>query len=355
MNSLLILGEHLDPSLNLNIKRLEKYSTDIKIPTKVRNYEELFSESIKIDTKDLAVMFFFPFRFWNQKCEIPEDTGIYGTSSKSYETFNQFWEEVKKNLEKQFKEKNLKYIIDPDFAALDRDKIATHNLLEKSGISTTKRLGKDLSNLINLSKKQGIFIKPRYGARGKGITYLSPTGWFTNYGIGKNNTLQNHQSVKTKGKSGDPLKTGWIFKEITGNKELLKKIINLETIIEEEIVPPQLKKGKKFDLRVYTVFENSPYLFMRENNIKNIITNFSQGGKIIDDIGKKLPKKSLELAKKESLKAAKTLNSKFLGVDIIFDRDLETPRVLEVQTFTGFPKIKKFNLPRYLAEYIKRV
>lgn len=354
MNSLLILGEHKDPSLNPNIKRLQRYSTEIGIPIKVRNYKELFSNSIKIDTENLAVMFFFPFSFWNKNCETPEDTGIYGTSSKSYEKFSQFWGEIKENLEKKFSGINLKYIIDPNFAALDRDKIATHDLLEKKGVSTTKKLPKDLVNLIELSKVQGIFIKPRYGALGKGITYLSPLGWFTNYKIGKNNALQNYHSVKTRGRGGDPLETEWVFQDITGNKELLKNIINLEMIIEEEVIPPQLEKEKKFDLRVYTVFGNAPYGFMRENNINNIITNFSQGGTIIDDIGKKLPKNALELAKEESLKAAKALNSRFLGVDLIFDKNLETPRVLEVQTFTGFPKIRKFNLTRYLAERIKK-
>ena len=61
MNSLLILGEHQDNSLNPNIKRLQRYSMEEGISTRVRNYEELFSKPIKINTKDLAVMFFFPF------------------------------------------------------------------------------------------------------------------------------------------------------------------------------------------------------------------------------------------------------------------------------------------------------
>ena len=354
MKSLLILGEHQNTSVNPNIQRLQRYSREIGISTKVRNYEELETKSLKIEDSNLAVMFFFPFSFWNKNCEIPEDTGIYGTSSRSYNQFNQFWKNTKKILEKKLPNKNLRYIIDPNFAALDRDKIATRDLLEKFGVSTTKKLPKDVCFLTETSKTKGIFIKSRYGALGKGITYLSPLGWFTNYKIGKNNTLSNHQSVKTKGKSGDPLETDWIFQEITGNKELLSKILNLEMIVEEEIVPPELEKGKKFDLRVYTVFGTVPYIFMRENEIKNIVTNFSQGGRIIHEVEKKLPEKALELAKKESLKAAKAFNSQFLGVDVIFDRNLETPRVLEVQTFTGFPKITKFNLSRYLAECIKK-
>jgi len=344
MNSLLILGEHQDSSLNPNIKRLQRYSTEMEIPTRVRNYEEFFSKPIKINTEDLAVMFFFPYKFWNQTCETPEDTGIYGTSSKSYKRFEQFWKDVKGNLEEKFKGINLKYIIDPDFAALDRDKIATHKLLKKANIPTTKKLPKDFSYLLELVKTHGIFIKPRYGALGKGITYLSPSKWLTNYGVGRNNVPYNYSCEK-----------GWFFKEITGNHEFLKRILDLEMIVEKEIVPPKLEKGKKFDLRSYAVFKKVPYIFMRENETKDIITNFSQGGRAIHDVEKKLPKKVIELAKKEGLKTAQTLNSHFLGIDIIFDKNLQTPRVLEVQTFTGFPKIRKFNLPRYLAEHIKKI
>ena len=67
--------------------------------------------------------------------------------------------------------------------------IETNNLLRKKGVSTTNVLQKYLKEIIELSKEKGIFIKARYGALGKGISYLSPKGWFTNYKVGNNKPL----------------------------------------------------------------------------------------------------------------------------------------------------------------------
>ena len=46
------------------------------------------------------------------------------------------------------------------------------------------------------------------------------------------------------------------------------------------------------------------------------------------------------------------MNSKFLGVDMMFDKDLSL-KIVEVQTFTDFPDINKFNLSKYMFENSK--
>ncbi len=341
--TLLILGEYAEDDLNKNIKRLQRYAKEIKIPVKTISYEQLFSKNkFKINTDNLSVMFFFPFKFWNKNCEIPKDTSIYGVSKQSYEIFKEFWQDVKNNLGKRFSDKNVSYIINPDYAALDRDKIKTHDLLKKAGVATTITLPKNLEIILNISKNEGVFIKSRYGALGKGITYLSKKGWFTNYKIGRKNNVENYLDIKD-----------WKFSEITENKDFLKNLLDLEVIIEKEIKSPNLNPGKKFDLRVYSLYGESPHMFIKENYEKNIITNFSQGGKINHKYKEILPEKTINLAKEQALRASKCLNSNFLGIDIIFDKNLYTPKILEVQTFTGFPQIKYCNLSKLLANKIK--
>ena len=104
--TLLILGEYAEDDLNKNIKRLQRYAKEIKIPVKTISYEQLFSKNkFKINTDNLSVMFFFPFKFWNKNCEIPKDTSIYGVSKQSYEIFKEFWQDVKNNLGKDFRTK----------------------------------------------------------------------------------------------------------------------------------------------------------------------------------------------------------------------------------------------------------
>jgi len=355
MKTLLILGDYKDSSVNPNIKRLQRYSREIGLPTRTMTYEQLLEgKKIGVDSEDMAVMFFFPFTFWYQNCEIPSDTGIYGTSKRVYEEFEGFWQDVREATETGFPDRNISYVINPDFAAIDRDKIATHDLLEEKGVRTTTKLPRDLTTVMDIAGERGVFVKARYGACGKGITYLSPQGWFTNYKIGEGNTLENHVAdLETTGRSGDPLEAEWNFVEITGNRDILKRILDLEMIVEEEITPPQLKEGVKFDARAYSIFGKTPHIFVRENGVKSIITNFSQGGTINHRYKDVLPEDAVSLIERETSRAANALESQFLGVDVMFEKDLQSPRVLEVQTFTGYPKIRSFNLSRYLARQIK--
>jgi len=55
-----------------------------------------------------------------------------------------------------------------------------------------------------------------------------------------------------------------------------------------------------------------------------------------------------------ALKAAKTLKLNFAGVDIMLDPRGQEPVVIEVNGFPGFPKIRTFNLGRYLIAEIGR-
>lgn len=58
----------------------------------------------------------------------------------------------------------------------------------------------------------------------------------------------------------------------------------------------------------------------------------------------------IECINNEAKKAAKAFHSKLIGIDVMLDRDSDTPKVIELQAFTGFPDVRKFNLARYLVE-----
>ena len=82
-------------------------------------------------------------------------------------------------------------------------------------------------------------------------------------------------------------------------------------------------------------------------------TNISQGA-----IGEKasfvnlLPKKQLEAAKKAAIRSIRALGLKFGGVDIMLCADKKNVMFIEVNTFPGFPKVRRFNLSRYLIKEI---
>ena len=342
MKSLIILGEYKDSFLNRNINRLARCARAESMSVCRTSYEELLGDGrVKADHDDVSVMFFFPYTFWDNNCEIPEDTGVYGTSRESYETFKNFWADVKGKLGERFRDHNLSFVIDPDYAAVDRDKIETHRLLRLNGVSTTTTVPNDLKEILGRLNGKGIFIKPRYGAKGKGITYLSKGEWITNYRVGENGKIENY---------GD--RERWKFDDITGNEDFVKRLLDLEMIVEEEVQPPRLNGDFKFDVRVYSVFGDAPHMFVRENDGISVLTNNSQGGTINHDYREVLPEEAIASAMEESLKASKVLNSNFLGVDCIFDRTLDKPVVLEVQTFTGFPLVRKVNILRFLARKI---
>jgi len=343
MRSLLILVEHRDSNVNKNINSLARYSRRQGIPTSTMTYEDfLGGKNPRILREDLSIMFFFPFSFWNSECEIPSDTGVYGTSKQSYEKFKGFWKEISEKIDRRFKDRKVSLVIDPNYAHVDRDKLETHDLLESAGVATTTTLPKDLTEILERAEKKGVFIKARYGALGKGITYVSRDKWSTNYRVGSNGEVLNYGTDLD-----DP--DGWQFTDITGNHEFLKRLLDLEVIVEEGIVPPELNDGKKFDTRSYVIFGEVPHIFIKENDVSQIVTNFSRGGTINNDFMSALPTEAIGQIREESIKAAKALNSSFLGVDCICDGEIDDPKVLEVQTFTGYPKARYFNLAKSLA------
>jgi D-alanine-D-alanine ligase-like ATP-grasp enzyme len=130
--------------------------------------------------------------------------------------------------------------------------------------------------------------------------------------------------------------------------EILKK-----DIIIEEAINPLLVKGRKFDLRLYVFKKKVLYSYGRSNDAKSVTTNISQGAKGEKaSFVKLLPQKQLEAAKKGAVKAIKALGLNFGGVDMMLCADHKNAMFIEVNTFPGFPRVRRFNLSRFLIKEI---
>ena len=94
----------------------------------------------------------------------------------------------------------------------------------KSGSCDNNYSSKNLEIILNISKNEGVFIKSRYGALGKGITYLSKKDGLRIIKLEEKNNVENYLDIKD-----------WKFSEITENKDFLKNLLDLEVIIEKKL------------------------------------------------------------------------------------------------------------------------
>ena len=95
-----------------------------------------------------------------------------------------------------------------------------------------------------------------------------------------------------------------------------------------------------------------PYFYAKSAPVKSFITNWSQGGRIEKKafLNKALSKSDIEKVKSVAIKAAKVIDLKFAGVDVIIDRDTKKTYVLEIQSFPGYER--GYTLMKHLANTI---
>lgn len=302
------------------------------------SYSSLLKKSLpSIESDFITAMFFFPYNYWNQKIERhPLDKEIIYGDETFGKKFNRFFELVEKRLKEKYKDKKLTYVNPPRAVRIDRDKKLTKDLLKKHGIPTPRsyqvRSTDDIMNLLN--RGISLYLKPRFGAMGKGITYLSKEEWYTNF-------LFRRKSIVSR-----PFDYGWDFMDITGRLDFLKELLKSNILCEEAVKTPMIKK-RKFDLRIYVIYGETPYIYAKSIPYRNIVTNWSQGGRIERKAFlKKIPKKRMEVAKKYAVRTARALGLNFAGVDLIFSRDYKNIYVLEAHSFPGYEK--GFDLHKFL-------
>ncbi|UCD55765.1 MAG: hypothetical protein JSV93_02985 [Candidatus Omnitrophota bacterium] len=308
------------------------------------NYKRFLTGGMPlIKTKRVIVFLFFPFVHWNKYIEHKNYKGIYGNRA-FYKKFRHFWNRVNKTLKNSLLDKEVFFVNSPRFCGLYRDKVeVTRKFLHEHipapklyNISNVKKL-KDL-----LNKGHNLFLKPRYGSMGKGITFLTWSSWQTNF------MFKNGKIISKKSDHG------WKFRDITGNNAFLHKLIR-EDILIEKAVDSLLLKEMKVDMRIYTFFNKVIYIYPRRNRADSITTNISQGAKGDPGILPKLPKDLVRKAKKLATKVSALLGLNLVGMDIMMDSNLKDIYVIDVNLFPGFPKIKTFNLTQRMVRELVRL
>lgn len=335
-----------DPSLRKNTEtssfsKFKNYSELLKeknirfIPL---SYKQLFKKNLpKVKTDYIIILLFFPYIHWNKNIEVYTNGEIYGDNSFGNK-FNKFFNMIDKYLRDTYKNKKLIYVNPPHSIKKDRDKKIAKRIFIKNNIPTPHLHNPKSSTgvLRILNKGNDIFIKPRYGAMGKGVSYLENEKWRTNF-------------ICKDGKIKSPLYDyRWEFNEVTGNRKFLDHLLKSGFIFEDAIKSPIIG-GKKIDLRFYVVYGKVPYIYARTVKKEQFITNWSQGGTIEKGrILNKIPPEKLEAAKRLAIKTAKSLKMNFCGIDIIFSEGFKKTYVLEAQSFPSFER--GFDLFKYLIE-----
>ncbi len=296
-----------------------------------------------IKTKKVIIFLFFPFYYWNRYIEHKHYKGVYGNLG-FFKKFIRFCERLDRIIRKALSDKEIFFINNPLSSALYRDKIAVKKKLTKAGVTNPKLYNpmhiKELQD--RLVKGHNFFLKPRCGSMGKGITFLSWPEWQTNF-LFKKGKIISKKSDK-----------GWKFRSITGNTRFLRQLLSKDIFIEEAVDMLVLDK-KKLDLRVYTFFKKSFYVYPRKNHPDKVTTNISQGGKGDPALVEILPKHLLAKAKKIAEKTSRVLGFDLAGVDVVLDRNLKDVYIVDVNAFPGFPKRKTFNVTRYIIKELIRL
>ncbi|RKY42509.1 MAG: hypothetical protein DRP85_02525 [Candidatus Makaraimicrobium thalassicum] len=340
--TILAIGDPPDYDSFRKFDKERKYILEQGFNYKAVDYEELFNaEDLGISTGKVIVFLFFPFYYWNRNIEHRGYRGIYGNLSFCRK-FSRFSEDLIARIESVLPGKDLFFINDPRVSSLYRDKLLAQEALSGSGINVPQRIDtrsvRVVKNLLGDGRK--MYIKPRYGSMGKGITFLEKDNWQTNFRF-RENRIANIRSDQ-----------GWKFHGITGNTGFLKSLLCKDVIIEEAVELFNLK-GFKVDFRVYCFLDKVLYIYPRKNNIDSVTTNISQGGKGDPKLLRVMPRKIISKINRQSLKTMKVLKLNFAGIDIAIDSNMENIYVLDVNMFPGFPKRRTFKLARSMVSGLR--
>lgn len=340
--TLLAIGDLKDFDTFRKFYNSRRFFYGSKIAFKHLSYNNLLKDKFpKINTNEVIIFLFFPFYYWDKYIEPKNYKGVYGNKT-FYTKFKDFWKIVEKKVKTQYKDKKIQYINHPRFLATDRDKAMTKRMVEKAKVNVPKtyntRKVKDILNILEKEKK--LFIKVKFGSMGKGITYLSKESWKTNF---------RFRDGKIVSKRSD---YGWTFIDVTGKLAFLRELLKKDVIIEDAIEPLIINK-KKMDIRFYVYKDKVIRSYARTTSTDNVTTNISQGAKgEKQSFLKMIPRRQMHFAKRSAVKAIKALGLRTGGVDIMPCSDKKTAQFIEINTFPGMPKIRSFNLSRYLIREI---
>ncbi|MCK5083874.1 MAG: hypothetical protein KAR31_13275 [Candidatus Omnitrophica bacterium] len=336
-------GRTLDPSFNAFVRKIED-SKERGLEAHVVNYKDVFNGCLpEISSPILNVLLFFPYKYWDKNIEVyNDDPKVYGDKTFGRK-FSKYFEKVEKAIEKKYSDKKIEYVNPPNVSILDRDKEETKNFFRHHKIPTPKSFTvktlKDVHKIID--RGMSLYIKPRFGAMGKGITYLSNDLMFTNFLFKKGEIVSHSYDYH------------WRFHEIKdSDKDNFLKILLSRGFIFEEAIDPPIHKGRRSDFRVYCIYGEVVYYYVRSTPAITVVTNWSQGGKIEKKkkFSKYISASRLSRVKSLARKAARELKLNYAGIDIIFSKDYKNIYALEAHSFPGYEM--GFDLMGHLAKKI---
>lgn len=345
--ALLVIGDRKvnKRRLNRSFVKFVRYARGLKdkvdFELNVIDYARLFSGKVpEIDSPLIKIILFFPYQYWNQNIEVYGDGRVYG-DRKFGQAFKILFKKVRKVIDEYYKGKIIKYLNSPEACYLDRDKKATKELLRIKNVPTPATFNvssfDDIQRLIDRSLS--LYIKPRFGAMGKGITYIDSEKVVSNFIFRKGRVISR------------PYDYNWRFTRIKDSRRFLNQLLKKDFVCEEAIQPATFR-GKRFDFRIYVIFNNVVYKYAKSSRDNFYVTNWSQGGKI-DRRGlifKSISTEKIAYLERLAKRAASALGLNFAGIDVIFSKDLKDAYVLEGNAFPGYEK--GFDLMRCLLNYM---
>ncbi|MCQ9208131.1 MAG: hypothetical protein NG712_02000 [Omnitrophica bacterium] len=312
-----------------------------KIELKVVSYAQLLTGKLpRLESSFIRIVFFFPYQYWNREIEIYPDGRIYGDKDFGRQ-FKAFFRKVKSIIYSSYRHKKIKYLNPPEACYLDRDKQASKDLLNKNAVPTPRTIKassfRDVQRLID--KGLRLYIKPRFGSMGKGITYIDKEKVISNFIFRKGEVLS---------RLGD---FNWRCTRIKDRQGFIEQLLKKGFICEEAIESAVLKK-RRFDFRIYVMFGRVVYLYAKSSPVGSLVTNWSQGGRIDKrkTILRSIAKEKITRVERLAKRAARAQKLNFAGIDVIFSKGLKRAYVLEGNAFPGYEK--GFDLMKCLLEYL---
>ena len=340
--TILAIGDTVDFDSFLKFNYEKKFVLSRGFEYLAVDYRKIFKiKQLDIHTQKVIVMTFFPFKYWDKHVECKNYRGMYG-SLLFLRKFSKFCDELAEKVEELLPGKKIRFVNDPRATAVYRDKVTVMDKLSVSGVKVPFRIKTKSVKVVEklLSEGKKIYIKPRCGSMGKGISYLEQDRWQTNFTIRKNKIVNRYSDY------------GWKYRDFTGNSKVLKSLIEGDVIMEEAVSSLNVGK-KKIDFRVYGCFGKILYVYPRKNDADAVTTNISQGGKGSPAILSAMPDKIIDKIKRQVRKTMRVLDLDLAGIDVIVDDNLKDSYVVDVNMFPGFPKKRTHNLARGIMNELR--